>query len=257
MVALMDVIYFFGEVFRNLFNSHELMATLAKPEYAIASFAILSLIVFTETGLLIGFFLPGDSLLVTAGLVCVLSGWSLPLLLLTLCIAAILGDSVGYYIGVKTGPRIFYREKSFFFHKNHLLKAQGFYERHGGKTVILARFMPILRTFAPVVAGVGRMNYRRFLFFNIFGGVGWVCSMVLIGFLLPSLLNPAFQAIFGASFLIQDHVEKVVIVVVLLSLTPGIIFWVRSKLKGRAKTEDRDEDSLMQEEAKIPIRSAG
>jgi membrane-associated protein len=252
-----DVFKFVGEVFSNLFNSHELMDTLGKPEYAVASFVILNLIVFTETGLLVGFFLPGDSLLVTAGLVCVLSGWSLPLLLVTLCAAAIIGDSVGYYIGFKTGPRIFCREKSFFFHKDHLLKAQAFYERHGGKTVVLARFMPILRTFAPVVAGVGRMQYRRFLFFNIFGGVGWVCSMVLIGFFLPSLLDPAFQSLFGESFRVQDHVEKVVIVVVLLSLAPGFIFWLRSRLKKAPTTEPPQLAVLPQEDDKIPIRSAG
>jgi membrane-associated protein len=251
-----DVFRFIGEVFSNLFNSHELMNTLGKPEFAIASFVIINLIVFIETGLLVGFFLPGDSLLVTAGLVCVLSHWSLPLLLLTLCAAAIIGDSVGYYIGFKTGPRIFCREKSFFFNKHHLLKAQAFYERHGGKTIILARFMPILRTFAPVVAGVGRMQYRRFLFFNVFGGIGWVCSMVLIGYLLPSLLNPAFQSLFGESFQIQDHVEKVVIVVVLLSLSPGIIFWLRKKLKGRPRPEAMPPASDPCEHIEMPMGSA-
>jgi membrane-associated protein len=233
-----ELLDFIGEVFRNLFNSHELMITLGKPEYIIASFVILNLIVFTETGLLIGFFLPGDSLLVTAGLVCYLApGWSLPLLLVTLCLAAIVGDSLGYYIGNKTGPKIFCREKSFFFNKDHLLKAQTFYERHGGKTIILARFMPIIRTFAPVVAGVGRMNYGKFLFFNVFGGIGWVCSMVLIGFFLTPVLNPALEPILGDGFKIQDHVEKVVIVVVLLSISPGIVVWLRSKLKKKPQQE--------------------
>jgi membrane-associated protein len=229
---------FVGEVFRNLFNSHELMATLARPEFAIASFIILNLIVFTETGLLVGFFLPGDSLLVTAGLVCALApGWSLPLLLGTLCASAVVGDSVGYYIGFRTGPKIFCRDKSLFFHKDHLLKAQSFYEKHGGKTIILARFMPILRTFAPVVAGVGKMEYRKFLFFNVFGGVGWVCSMILTGYFLPPLLNPALRPLFGDDFLIQDHVEKVVIVVVLLSIMPAIVVGLRARLKGKAKQE--------------------
>jgi membrane-associated protein len=232
---------FIGEVFSNLFNSHELMITLGKPEYILVSFVILNLIVFVETGLLVGFFLPGDSLLVTAGLVCASSpGWGwplLPVLLITLCIAAIVGDSVGYFIGFKSGPKIFCREKSFFFHKDHLLKAQSFYERHGGKTIILARFMPILRTFAPVVAGVGKMEYRNFLFFNIFGGIGWVCSMILIGFFLPGLLNPTLRPIFGDSFKVENHVEKVVIVVVLLSISPGIIVWLRSKLKKKPEQQ--------------------
>src|SRR5207248_11692764 len=110
--------------------------------------------------------------------------WTLAVLTGSLCAAAVIGDTVGYWIGFKTGPRIFRREKSLLFAKDHLLKAQAFYQRHGGKTIILARFVPILRTFAPVVAGVGRMNYFRFLCFNIFGGIGWVTSMLLTGYFL-------------------------------------------------------------------------
>src|SRR5262249_23693516 len=163
-------------------------------KYVVAAFIVLNLIVFVETGLLVGFCLPGDSLLVTAGLVCYgAPNWNLPLLLITLSLSAIVGDSVGYYIGYRTGPRIFNREKSFFFNKDHLVKAQQFYEKHGGKTIILARFIPILRTFAPVVAGVGKMEYRQFVFFNIFGGIGWVCSMILIGYMLPPLLDLPLQ----------------------------------------------------------------
>ena len=224
---------FFIQIIQNLFNSHELMRILQKPEFTILSFVALNLIVFVETGLLIGFFLPGDSLLVTAGLVCAGAEWSLPLLLFTLCLSAILGDSVGYTIGWKTGPKIFCREKSFFFHKDHLLKAQEFYQKHGGKTIILARFMPIIRTFAPVVAGVGKMEYRKFLFFNIFGGIGWVMSMILIGYYLPTVINPALKPIFGDGFQVQDHIEKVVILVVLLSISPGIFLWLRRKWQGK------------------------
>ena len=227
---------FFGqvqEVCRHLFNSSELIATLSQPEFTVAAFVVLTCVVFTETGLLIGFFLPGDSLLVTVGLVCASPscGWSLGWLLVLLCAAAIVGDSVGYTIGYKTGPKIFSREKSLLFNKDHLLKAQEFYERHGGKTIVLARFMPIVRTFAPVVAGVGRMNYRQFLFFNVFGGIGWVCGMVLTGFFLPSLLNPLVQRLLqDDGFRVENHVEKVIIVVVLLSISPGIIAWARAKL---------------------------
>ena len=218
------------------FNSRGLMEVLGRPEFAIAAFVALNMIVFVETGLLVGFFLPGDSLLVTAGLIASnpACSWPLPLLLVTLCLSAIVGDTVGYSIGYKTGPTIFCREKSLFFNKDHLLKAQEFYERHGGKTIILARFMPILRTFAPVVAGVGRMEYRRFLFFNVIGGVAWVVSMVLTGYFLPSLINPLLAPVFGQGFLVQDHVEKVVILVVLLSISPGIFAWVRHKLAGKA-----------------------
>jgi membrane-associated protein len=232
---------FLADVARNIltFNSDGLMETLGRREYALAAFLIVNLIVFVETGLLIGFFLPGDSLLVITGLIAAnpACGWNLPLLLVTLCISAIVGDSVGYAIGFKSGPKIFNREKSFFFNKDHLLKAQAFYERHGGKTIILARFMPILRTFAPVVAGVGRMEYRRFLFYNVFGGIGWVCSMVLFGYFLPPVLNPILQPIFGENFAVEKHVEKIVIIVVLLSIAPGVFVWLRHKLRGKKETE--------------------
>lgn len=223
---------FLIQLFKNLFNSRGLMELLKKPEFMIAGFIALNLIVFTETGLLFPF-LPGDSLLVTAGVVAFASGWNLPLLLVTLCISAIIGDSVAYAIGYRSGPKIFNREKSWLFNKNHLLKAQAFYEKHGGKTIILARFMPIIRTFAPVVAGVGRMEYRKFLFYNVFGGVGWVVSMILIGFFLTRSINPALQPIFGEHFDVQDHIEKVIVLVVLLSISPGIYVWLRGKLKSK------------------------
>ncbi len=227
---------FFVQVARNLFDSKALLRTLGQKEFAVSAFLVLNVIVFTETGLLVGFFLPGDSLLVTAGLVCAESNgaWSLPLLLGTLSLSAIVGDSLGYAIGYKTGPKIFKREKSLLFHKDHLLKAQAFYEQHGGKTIILARFMPILRTFAPVVAGVGRMEYRQFVFFNVFGGIGWVCSMVLLGYFLPSLIEPPLRQLFGPEFSVQEHLEKVIVLVVLASVAPGGIVWLRSKLKGKA-----------------------
>jgi membrane-associated protein len=226
---------FWGELVANIFNSRRLMETLGKPHYAIPAFIALNLIVFIETGLLVGFFLPGDSLLVIVGLICANEhcAWSMPLLLVTLSLSAIIGDTVGYWIGYKTGPKLFNREKSIFFAKDHLLKAQDFYQKHGGKTIILARFIPFLRTFAPVVAGIGKMEYRQFLFFNIVGGIGWVFSMVLAGRYLPALLNPLLQRFFGAGFLIQDHVEKVVMLVVFLSIAPGIYAWIRSKMAAK------------------------
>jgi membrane-associated protein len=228
---------FLSRLFSNLFNSRALLELLADRRFTVAAFLALNIIVVVETGLVIGFFLPGDSLLVTAGVACYMADWNLPLLLGTLCVSAIAGDSVGYSIGFKTGPRIFNREKSWFFNKDHLLKAQAFYEKHGGKTIILARFMPIVRTFAPVVAGVARMDYRRFLFFNIFGGIGWVLSMVLIGFFLSTLINPALRPIFGDHFDVHNHIEKVVILVVLLSISPGIYVWLRSKFKSKPALE--------------------
>jgi membrane-associated protein len=217
------------EVFLNLFNSQALMATLAKPEMTVAAFIALNLIIFVETGLF--FCLPGDSLLVTAGLVAYNTGWNLPLLIGTLCAAAVLGDSVGYALGYRAGPRLFNRDQSWLFRKDHLLAAQTFYEKHGGKTVVLARFMPLIRTFAPMVAGAARMNYRRFLFFNLFGGVGWVVSMTLLGYALTPFLDPRLKSLFGEGFKVQDHIEKIIIVVVLLSITPALIPWARAKLK--------------------------
>jgi membrane-associated protein len=222
------------------FDNNLLMNTLAKPEIMLAAFIALNVIVFTETGLLIGFFLPGDSLLVTAGLVAWNSSWPVLPLILTLCISAIVGDSVGYYIGWKTGPRLFHKEKSFFFRRDYLELAQKFYERHGGKTIIIARFMPIIRTFAPVVAGIGKMQYRRFVFFNIIGGIGWVVSMILLGYMLTPVLDPALKPIFGEEFKVQKHIEKVIIIVVLLSIAPGLYAGFKGWMKKRRATKEAD-----------------
>jgi membrane-associated protein len=189
-------------------------------EYGVWTYAILGLVIFAETGLLVGFFLPGDSLLVTAGLLAAdpAFGLNVWLLGLILTVAAIVGDTVGYHVGKATGPRIFTRENSLFFHKDHLLKAQAFYEKHGGKTIIIARFMPIVRTFAPVVAGVGQMRYASFLAYNVVGGVLWIWSMLLTGFVLAKTVPG-----------VAKHVEKVILVVVFLSILPGIIAWWRNR----------------------------
>ena len=188
-----------------------------------AGYVGLTLIIFAETGLLVGFFLPGDSLLVTAGLLAAdpAFGLNVWLLGLILTIAAVVGDTVGYHVGKATGPRIFTRENSLFFHKDHLLKAQAFYEKHGGKTIIIARFMPIVRTFAPVVAGVARMRYASFLAYNVVGGVLWIWSMLITGYVLAKTVPG-----------VAKHVEKVILVVVFLSILPGIIAWWRSRAAG-------------------------
>ncbi len=232
------------ELCGKLFSSQALMETLADPSFTVAAFVVVTLVVFTETGLLVGFCLPGDSLLVTTGLVFYqlihhhgVPGWSFPVLMGLVALAAVLGDTVGYWIGWQAGPRLFTREKSLLFARDHLLKAQAFYERHGGKTIILARFMPILRTFAPVVAGVGRMEYRKFLFYNVFGGVGWVASMLLLGYALTPVLDPMLKPVFGDGVRVQDHVEKVIVIVVLLSISPALFAWVRGKLKGKPAAE--------------------
>ena len=145
-------------------------------------------IVFLESGLLIGFFFPGDSLLFTAGFLSSQGFFDIKILIAGCFIAAIAGDTIGYLIGAKLGPKIFTKENSIFFHKKHLERAQRFYDKHGGKTIILARFIPVIRAFAPVVAGAGKMDYKKFLFFNLFGGVLWAIGVTLAGYYLGSLI---------------------------------------------------------------------
>lgn len=145
-------------------------------------------IVFLESGLLIGFFFPGDSLLFTAGFLASQGYLNITILIVGCFIFAVLGDSIGYYIGKKLGPRIFNKEDSIFFQKKHLDSAQKFYDKHGGKTIILARFIPVVRAFAPVVAGAGKMNYKKFVVFNLIGGVLWAIGVTLSGYYLGSLI---------------------------------------------------------------------
>lgn len=183
----------------------------------------LILIVFAETGLAVGFFLPGDSLLVVAGLFAATGKLNLTILLFTLFVAAVLGDGVGYYTGARLGPRLFKREKSLLFRPSHLLKAHAFYKKYGGKTIIIARFVPIIRTFAPIVAGAAKMPYRNFVVYNVVGGFLWVFSMILTGYFLGNLLKSRF----GID--LDEHIEWVVIVVVLLSLIPPFIEYLKSR----------------------------
>jgi membrane-associated protein len=182
---------------------------------------VLIVIVFSETGIMAGFFLPGDSLLVTAGLFAATGDLSLWRLLAELSLAAIVGDSVSYAIGHKAGPHIFNREDSLFFRRSHLLRAKHFYEKYGAKTIVIARFVPIVRTFAPVVAGVGEMEYKQFITYNILGGIGWVSSMILIGFFLGrSIPN------------IDRHIHKIIFIVIFLSILPAILeIWKERKTK--------------------------
>jgi len=145
-------------------------------------------IVFLESGMMLGFFFPGDSLLFTAGFLASQNFMDIKVLIIGCFISAILGDSVGYWLGHKFGRRLFSRDDSIWFHKDHLTRAQRFYEKHGGKTIILARFVPVIRAFAPVVAGIGVMDYKRFLAFNLVGGVLWAIAIPLLGFYLGSLV---------------------------------------------------------------------
>jgi len=192
----------------------------------VGGLALIAAIIFAETGLLAGFFLPGDSLLVTAGIYCTSANPEQAPLLnivwlnLIVMVAAIAGDTVGYWIGLKAGPKIFTRERSLFFSRKHLLRTQEFYERHGGKTIIIARFVPIIRTFAPVVAGVGKMSYRRFVSYNVFGGIGWSLSMTLIGYTLGQIYPQ-----------ITKQIDKVIIVIIFVSLMPMVISYLANRKK--------------------------
>ena len=204
---------------RNLRHPEAYRDALAQPGVMWSAFAAAALVVFTETGLLIGFLLPGDSLLVVLGIVARTADWPILPLMLLLAAAAVIGDTVGYHIGWKAGPALFNRPSSRFFKRDHLLKARAFYDRHGGKTIVIARFIPIVRTFVPVVAGAARMEYRTFLAYNVAGGVGWIVSMLLLGY----MLDPLLQQVFGPQFQIAKHIDKVIVVVVGLSVLP--IVW--------------------------------
>lgn len=202
------------------------MLALLNPEDLLASGGLLLLgaIVFAESGLLIGFFLPGDSLLFIAGFFSSSAAaevsdvhLSLPLVMLVSASMAIIGDQVGYLIGKKAGPALFSRPKSRLFDPAHVAKAQGFFDKYGARTIILARFVPIVRTFAPVVAGVGKMHYRTFVRYNIIGGVIWGCGLPLLGYFL------------GQFDIVKDHIEIAVLAVVALSLLPVAIEFINHR----------------------------
>lgn len=188
-----------------------------------AGLLVLLLVVFTESGLLIGFFLPGDSLLFTAGLLIntqdILPLW---LVLLTVPLAAIAGDQVGYLIGRKAGPRIFNRPDSRLFQQEYVDKAYGYFERYGARTIVLARFVPVVRTFVPVVAGVSRMRYRTFVTYNVLGGVLWGAGVVLLGYFL------------GQIEFVANNVEPIILGIVALSVLPIVLEVVRASREHRA-----------------------
>lgn len=182
-------------------------------------YGLLFLIVFCETGLVVTPFLPGDSLLFAVGALAATPGspLNLPLICVLLVVAAVLGDAANYAIGARVGPRVFYREDSRWLNKQHLVRAQSFYERYGGKTIVIARFVPILRTFAPFVAGIGRMSYRRFAAFNVFGGLAWVLLFLLAGYFFGNL--PA----------VQEHFHYVILAIIVISLVPIAVEWLRAR----------------------------
>ncbi|OGE81665.1 MAG: hypothetical protein A2826_01525 [Candidatus Doudnabacteria bacterium RIFCSPHIGHO2_01_FULL_43_23] len=175
-------------------------------------------VIFAETGLLIGFFLPGDSLLFTAGFLASRDFLNFPGLLIGSFIAAVVGDSVGYAFGKRVGPAIFRKEESFFFSKENINRARVFYERHGGKTIILARFMPVVRTFAPILAGVGRMSYTHFLAYNIVGGLFWTVGLTTLGYFLGSILPDP-----------DKYILPIIGLIIILSILPAVIHALRDR----------------------------
>lgn len=175
-------------------------------------------VIFAESGLLIGFFLPGDSLLFTAGFLASQGYFSLPLLCVLCAVGAIAGDSVGYAFGRRVGRRLFMREDSRLFKKRHLERAEAFYEKHGAKTIVLARFMPVVRTFAPIVAGISLMNYRRFVTYNIVGGLLWGVGVTVAGYMLGSTIPD-----------VDKYLLPIIVVIVVVSVLPSAIHLLRER----------------------------
>jgi membrane-associated protein len=204
----------------------EFLKSLYQPEKLVelirsGGYTVLGLIVFAETGLFVGFFLPGDSLLFTAGLVASQGFFSIVALMSLLSLMAIVGDAVGFGIGYKAGAPLYSKQDTFWFRRKHLLYAREFYERHGGKAIFLARFVPFARTFAPVVAGIAQMSYPRFAAYNVFGGIFWVCSVTGAGYYL------------GGIPWIRHNLEKVILAIVIISVMPIVTEYFRSRVKVR------------------------
>jgi membrane-associated protein len=207
-------VHFILEVWRSLTNPDQLIQLLTQVLTGWLGYGLLAFIVFAETGLLVGLFLPGDSLLFTVGVVAGAGELDIVRITLLLVIASIAGDQSGYFLGRRTGPSIFSRKDSRVFKQEYVTRTQAFYAKHGGKTLIYAKFVPVVRTFAPFMAGVGRMSYSRFVSFNVFGGLGWVLSMTLAGYFLG-----------GVPF-VRRNFEKVVIGIVVVSVLPLLIqYW--------------------------------
>lgn len=213
------------DLYRSLTNPDQLSQLLHTLLSGWLGYAAMFAVVYSETGLLVGFFLPGDSFLFTIGVVAGLGALDIVQVNILLMAAAMLGDSTGYWLGRKTGPRIFSRPDSRFFKQEYITRTKAFYERYGGKTIILARFVPIVRTFAAFVAGVGQMPYLRFLPFSVCGGIGWVFLMTMLGYEL------------GGIPIIKRNFDKAILVVIFLSLVPTFIeaYKARREMKAKAR----------------------
>lgn len=194
-------------------------------------------IIFAESGLLIGFFLPGDSVLFTAGFLASQDILNIAILVPLLFIAAVTGDSVGYAFGRKVGPRLFKKEDSIFFHKKHLVSAQKFYEKHGGKTITIARFLPVVRTFAPIVAGIGNMEYKKFLAYNLLGGFLWAVCIPLAGYFLGNLIPG-----------VDKYLLPIIVLIVVASVLPTIFHLIKER---RSDNELKEAAKELKEEIEV------
>jgi len=212
----MELIQQFFNIFVHLDKYLELIIR----DYGLWTYLILFLIIFCETGLVVTPFLPGDSLLFATGALAATTSLEVGWLLVLLSVAAVAGDTANYWIGNRVGPRVFSAEKSRFLNREHLERTHRFYEKHGGKTIIIARFMPIIRTFAPFVAGVGSMNYARFILYNIVGGIAWVGIFIVGGYL------------FGNIPMVKRNFTLVIMVIIVVSVLPGVVEFVRHRRTG-------------------------
>lgn len=207
------------EFLRTLTNPDRLIHLLTTVLTGWLGYALLFGVVFAETGLLTGFFLPGDSFLFTVGVVAGAGKLNIVLVNLLLMLAAIIGDSTGYFLGRRTGPVIFNRPNSRLFKREHLTRSKAFYDKHGGKTIVYAKFIPIIRTFAPFLAGVTQMHYPRFLTVSVCGVIGWVFSVTTLGYTL------------GSVRLVREHFEKVIFLIIFVSFVPIVLESVKSRRK--------------------------
>lgn len=248
----------------NLRDPQQWQDALNKPGVFWPAVAALAFIIFAETGLLVGFFLPGDSLLVTVGIVAralsdtaALNGepnsWNIWWLTGILIAAAIIGDSVGYWFGAKTGPKLFNRPSSRWFKRDHLLAAKAFFDKHGGKTIIMARFMPFARTFVPVVAGAAKMNYRWFFAYNVIGGVAWISSMLLFGYFAVDVLEKPLQTMLGdPEFKLAKKIDILALVIIALSLMPMVIHYLIERRRKKREAMKQPEMAAMGESTPTP-----
>lgn len=209
----MDLIIYFVDFFLHLDKYLDQIIQM----FGVWAYVIMFLVIFCETGLVVTPLLPGDSLLFALGALAARGTLNIEILLVSLCVAAVLGDTVNYSVGKFLGPRVFHYPDSRFFKKEYLVRTHQFYEKHGGKTIIIARFIPIIRTFAPFVAGIGTMRYVRFITYNVVGGISWICVFLLAGYF------------FGGMPAVKNNFTLVIMAIIIISVMPGVFEYCRQK----------------------------